>query len=527
MTQPALVFLEADDEITAVVRRVRSADASRVIVVAPGRSRATSSAVALRLLARAGTEAQRDVLIVGDGLTRSLAAEAGLPAFASVDEARSASGGASPVEEPQHATIHVVRGAAADETVLRPSDEALPAPSRGEETRPVSIPLPPPTARPRSATRHRSRRAGVALGVLGALLVAGVVAGMILLPAATITITARTVQLQEAYELVVEEPRRESGTVESSVVVTATEPYEVLEPATGTVTFRNFNSGDVEVPAETLVAAGTQAFETTETVVVPAGSLTADGTIAAGEADAPLRAAAPGPDGNVGAETIDTVLSEGVAARLRLFPQNSARLVINAAPTAGGADEGGVQVSEEDLGAAVDELRAELERLAGAARPDLGDLQVVELPPAEPSIDVPDDLVGTRDVAETEISGTLAWEVLAFDPTEIEAAARDRLASDNAVPDGHELLLDSVEVQHGAPVVDGEVLVVPVDVTGAAASRVDEAEIRQLSAGRTESEAEAALASLGSADVVLWPGWVASVPELDWRVDVRVEDAGP
>ena len=79
---PAVVYLEADDEITSVVRRVRATDAERVIVVAPGRSRATSSAVALRLLARAGEEAGRDVALVGDALTRSLAAEAGLTAYA-------------------------------------------------------------------------------------------------------------------------------------------------------------------------------------------------------------------------------------------------------------------------------------------------------------------------------------------------------------------------------------------------------------------------------------------------------------
>ena len=87
---PAVVYLEADDEITSVVRRVRSAEAERVIVVVPGRSRATSSAVALRLLARAGEEEGREVAVVGDALTRSLATEAGLAAYATLDDARRA-----------------------------------------------------------------------------------------------------------------------------------------------------------------------------------------------------------------------------------------------------------------------------------------------------------------------------------------------------------------------------------------------------------------------------------------------------
>ena len=50
---------------------------ARIVLVAPGRSRATSSAVALRLLARAGEDDERELAVVGDALTRSLAAEAG------------------------------------------------------------------------------------------------------------------------------------------------------------------------------------------------------------------------------------------------------------------------------------------------------------------------------------------------------------------------------------------------------------------------------------------------------------------
>ena len=54
--EPQLLYLEPDDEITSVIRRLRGADVGRVVLVAPGRSRATSSVVALRLLARAAAE---------------------------------------------------------------------------------------------------------------------------------------------------------------------------------------------------------------------------------------------------------------------------------------------------------------------------------------------------------------------------------------------------------------------------------------------------------------------------------------
>src|SRR2546422_3498165 len=76
--EPQLLYLEPDDEITSVVRRLRGADAGRVILVAPGRSRATSSVVALRLLARTAAEAGRSVALVADASTRALAGEAGI-----------------------------------------------------------------------------------------------------------------------------------------------------------------------------------------------------------------------------------------------------------------------------------------------------------------------------------------------------------------------------------------------------------------------------------------------------------------
>ncbi|HSK92578.1 MAG TPA: hypothetical protein VLA76_00815 [Candidatus Angelobacter sp.] len=544
---PTLVYLEADDEITALVRRVRAAPPGRVVVVAPGRSRATSSVVALRLLARTAESAGRAVVVVGDALTRSLAVDAGLPAFATVDEARGADledvPGAPP-DEPRHAAIRVVRGPDADDTVAAATEAtpAIPAPvtppsgteSSGgpigsfDETRPVPVARRAPEPRPRAAFRRRpSRGLGIALGVAAALLVAGVAVGATLLPAATVILRPIPTMVSATYELRVTELSTQPGEVEATATVTATGRYEELAPATGVVSFRNFNTGTVEVPAGALVAAGEQAFETTEAVVVPAGSLTTDGRIAAGEAEAPIVAAAAGPAANVEAEAIDTVLSQGVAARLRGFPQNTARLVINADPTSGGADASGPEVTQEDVDAAVAALEAELHRLADDEKLDPGSRILLEPPPAEPVIDLPDDLVGRRDEPEVAISGTLAWEQVVLDPEPLVEEAAARLAADPDVPADHDLLPEETEVTLFDPRLEGDEAVISADATGRAVPRVDADDIRTRIIGMSEPEAELALAGLGSVDVQLWPGWVTSVPDLDWRVDVRIEDASP
>ena len=133
-----LIYLEADDEITSVVRRVRETDASRIVVVAPGRSRATSSVVALRLLGRAAESDGRAVVVVGDALTRSLASDAGIAAFASVDEARRADAATVEPAPAQQSTIRIVRGPVDDDTVSGVAVVAAAA-SMDQDTRAVPV----------------------------------------------------------------------------------------------------------------------------------------------------------------------------------------------------------------------------------------------------------------------------------------------------------------------------------------------------------------------------------------------------
>jgi hypothetical protein len=509
----AVVYLEADDEITSVVRRVRSADADRVIVVAPGRSRATSSAVALRLLARAGDEDGREVAVVGDPLTRSLAAEAGLAAYATLDEARRAE--VPVIDEPaeaRHATIHVVRGT--DETV------ATPVMTAEEQTRPVVV------VRPPAATSKR-RRPLIAMiaAAIAALLVLGL-AGAAVLPGATVTIDPLTEEVGPvAYVIDVDEPEQLGGTAEARATVTATGEYENQQPATGTVTLFNWTFFPVTVPAGTFVAAGEQAFATQAEVTVPRGSLTPDGRIAAGDIDVDVVAAAAGPAGNVEAEAINVVVDQSVDAELRGFPENPEPRVLNAEATSGGVAEAGVRFTRRDVNTAVEALTADLRGQIGDAMAEQAGEIVVQPDLAEPTITGLDGLVGTRDQAEATIEGTLDWEAWSADRDDVIDAARQQVVDDpSAVPEGHALLADSVDIAIEEANLDGGRLRVDVSATGRSAAEIDAGDVAQRIAGLTVAEAEAALAHLGSVTVEAWPDWVGSVPSWPWRIEVRVAE---
>jgi hypothetical protein len=525
--RPTLVYLEADDEVTTVVRRIREADGQRVVLVVPGRSRATSSAVALRLLARVGEEAGVGIAVSGDALTRSLAAEAGLETYASVEDARNAVPATLAEPGSRHASIHVVRGATADGT----------APTRAVVT-PVPAGLEDPTqARPVASTRaaERSRRGPPAAGILALLLGLVVVGGIlvsVVLPAATIEITPRTEPIGPLeYEIDLADAERTTGTAEASATVSASGTYTAQVAATGNVTLFNWTALPVNVPAGTLVATGNQpgdqAFATQAGVVVPRGTLTPQGTIAAGDIVVAVAAAAVGPAANVGPDAIDTVLTQAVDQQLRGFPENPERRVQNFEPTVGGLDTTGPEITQADVDAAVATLNRDLAAQAEEALGSNTDLLWADAVPApEPVIDGVDGLVGTRDQAQVEIGGSLAYDRLSVERTTVIDRAEERLAADvAALPNGHDVVPAVTSVTIGNARIEGDRLVVAVSVTGASARRPDSDGILDRVRGRSRDEAEAALGELGEVNVELWPGWVTSVPQLDWRIDLRLHSA--
>jgi hypothetical protein len=537
-SEPQVLYLEPDDEITSVVRRLRQTDASRIVLVAPARTKATSSAVALRLLAAVAADEGRSLALVADPLARTLAGEAGIAAFASLAHATAAGAGDAPVVSApaQRAAIHVVRP---DETGVRPTAAGGIDPAHAfDETRAVPVARPVP---PRRAARPRARRATPRPGsgrrgsliVLGALIVALLLAGTAgaaVLPAATVHISPATRPVGPVeYQIAIAEPRREAGELPLTMTGRATGEHVEHLAASGTVTFENWNYRSVAVAKGTRVAAGDVIFATTQEISVPAGTLTGRGTIQAGQGNAPIVAVEPGPAGNVAAGAVNRIEDRRTANDLRGFP-SKLPLVHNDAPTTGGAENHAPQIQQADVDALrqqiADGLRQQLAaRLAEASAnsvlgPAGGDEQ--------PTINVPDDLVGKVGAETFELSGTLAYQRLAVPRDELIALARQKLLDDPALtPPGASILPDSIQVVIGEASGDGKGLQVAVSVTAAAAPNLDPAAIRRRIANLTASEAQAALAEIGPASVTLWPAWVGRVPALDWRVSVEADALPP
>jgi hypothetical protein len=535
-SEAQILYLEPDDEIPSVVRRVRESDLPKLVLVAPGRSKATSSAIGLRLIARHANEVGREVSLVADPAARTLAAEAGIPAYASLADAQAEVGGSESLVQPAPrplAAIHVVRGEPASPAAMPvvaaagivepqtpPTTTARRYP-RIDETQARAVVAPPvPAARQRRATRGaRISRSALAAAVAGLLLAAALVAAV--LPSATVRIIPGVSPVGPVSYSVSLPAQSDSGRIESSLSGNASGTYSVgLTPADGVAMLLNYSSDSVRVPKGTPVAAGNQIYLTDKSISVPA-----TGFFFAGRRSVHVTASSPGTPGNVASHAIDTVRDKALDNQLSAGFLQIGRRVDNADPTSGGTSKTGPQVTQKDVDALVARIKQDLAQQLSArlaSHPERS--YALPADPEEAGVPVPAGLVGTKDKASFQLIGSLDYQRRYVTSEQIRTAARERLAADgSALPAGTSLVSSSIQAEASDLQLSGELVSATVQARGAVTPSVDVEQLKQRIAGLSAGDAQRALRDLGATRIDLWPSWVSAVPRLPFRIDIAVE----
>ncbi|MCS6846599.1 MAG: baseplate J/gp47 family protein [Anaerolineae bacterium] len=495
-----IVTLDPADDAPGACDRLEWADADRVVLVMPeGMRWRELDFVHVR---RAARDYGVEVAIVNRDLKQRMAArEAGLVAFANVNDA-----------------------------INRPW---LPSP----EIEPIRRLTPPRRFVPNSLRRFFPRRnwfllAGRALVSLIALAIMAS-AVLALLPRAKITLTASSqpirtivpVTLDTRADRVNLEARTIPATridviVEGRMSTNATGKKSIpRSKARGRVTFTNVLATPFVVPRNTVVrttATSTPArFVTLADVEVPPG----------GRADVAIEAIEEGPNGNVAAGQINRV--EGVPAL--------AVTVFNAAPTGGGGNVILPAVAEEDYRrlriALRDKLLQEAAEKMQQQREVINDGLIVL--PETLFIAERQDETFDRFVTEQADSVTLNMRLqvagLAVSPRDLETVAREALKL--KVPEGFELL--SAEALRGEAAEEGtgnETLLF-VEARGLAGAAIDKNAVRRLVRGKTPADAQAALlqnfALKRNPRIEAGPDWlmqyVNRLPLVTLRIETQVE----
>ncbi len=576
-----ILYLDSDDEITSAAARVRAVAGGRVAVVLPYGSRVATSRINFRLLARdALTHEKRLSVVSSDSATRALAASAGLPVFATVQEyeasltpARESNGdgAAAAAGAGSAAAVRTAKRAAAS-AGTEGSTEAIWTETARVETPAASADTPaetstvtpvvaaivaaavaaepaasagvtgsPPTTATRRAdvtvTRSRGpgRRAPIAVGlaVLALALLVGVVGAYLFLPSATIVVTPRQgtigpIQLIVAADPTTTEPDPSAPSVPAqtlSVDVAASDTFpatgkRVVETAaTGKVRFRNVDfTASNFIPAGSIVSGpGGVRFRTDKSITIGAASLVGL-QIFPKTASVGVTAVAPGLEGNLEPNSILTIPKGESPVTLS---------VTNPEATTGGTREAFPRIVQADVDAALVALDATLkadfdEQIADPSLPPSGSTvfpETAKLGPSTPDQD-PATLVGTE-AATFDLGASATGTVIAVDGEPVASIAESRLRE--SVAGGSELVEGSIDVRVGvAEVVDGQVSF-PVTATATQVAVLDPAKLEAMVLGKTPAEAKVILAPYGASEIGLSPDWVSTIPTFENRVELTID----
>jgi hypothetical protein len=426
-----------------------------------------------------------------------------------------------------------------DLTTSKPWREEPVDASSGISVPPKPIPRPEYALEPRTgaiakqAPEARAKmKPATVIGIAAGVLVALVVAAVLSVVLRTAEITVRTQHALVSTTLTVGYSTDGADVPGATITLPAkseqfTVPYTAQVPATGSldnqggiasgsVQLRNISGKPVNLPAGTKLAmADGVAYTTTQDVAIPAGN-----TDKPGQAEVGIRAEKPGAAANrdPGSFTGQVAGQKGV-----YFGNPGAGIT-------GGTDVLIKAVTEEDLAKARDQATAALSQQAQAFQ--LADGRVVIPSTVQPVGDpsVQSDHVAGDQIDTFTVTGQATYQALTINPAALPAQMRTDLRAQLAalVPSGYALTDDPIAFADPAEQTPGSgLLTVDATIDAAQALTPDMiAKVRDLTSGKSESDARTALASMGGVEVVdirVTPAlFVKSLPGAG-KIDVRAE----
>lgn len=381
--QKDVIYIDVEDDITAIIGKVKASKQKVVALVPPKRIGVLQSAVNLRLLARTAEGASKHlVLITGNAALGSLAASAKIPVAKNLQS------------KPEMATIPALK--VDDDDIIEGDQLPVGDHAKSSEDIPVSGMVPSSTIEnididgdkqtPSRATPDRkpSAKKGIKVPDFGTfrkkvfllagaavLLIAFLIWAIWFAPHATVVISAKTSDQELSVPVTIGsaiETDSEQGHLQSieqqdkntqTIEFEATGKKNVGEKATGTVKFTKTSAGDVYVAAGTnLTSSSGSTFRTNSAVTVPGATLSfgCSGYLCPGSASIGVTAAEGGASYN-GASGDLTGMPAGTSASLT-------------GSTAGGTDKTATIVLQAD----VEKAKAQLaEQNADAAKKKLKD----------------------------------------------------------------------------------------------------------------------------------------------------------
>lgn len=537
------IYIDVEDDITAIIGKVKAAKSKIVALVPPKRIGVLQSAVNLRLLARAADQSgKRLVLISGNTALTALAASAGIPAARTLQSKPQLAQVAVKADDDVEDIIDGIDLPVGDHAGIDSDDAPHVEPAIDSAIRASSAEaaaIVPPAPRPQAKSRRSSIsvpnfdtfRKRLVLGVAGlALLIGFLVWAIWFAPHATIAITARTIESSANPKVTLATSATtdvKTGFLRSvqqevkkdvSLEFDATGKKEVGEKATGTVKLSQQALSATSVPAGTeLKTSGGLVFVTNAAASVPASSFGPGcfPTACPGSTTISVTAAKPGSNYNAATGALSGAPS-GVSASFT-------------GATSGGTDKTVAVVTAEDVEKAMGQLK---NQDTSAVKKQLVDAFGTDAIVIDASFATKEDGVSSAPAVDEEaatgkakLTGSLTFTMVGVAKSEAErfldAYFAERLKeSENqrVYSNGVDktTFVDVVAIENG--------FTATMTATATFGPKIDDAAVRSQARGKKFGEVQSAIEGISgveSVDVKFRPFWVRTVPNDEERISIE------
>jgi hypothetical protein len=532
------LYIEAEDEITAVIEKVVSAKHKVVAVVLPKRATVFQSAVNMKLLKKAALAAKKNiVLITSDPSILAIAGSVGLHV---------AKTPTSKPSIPQFAVAATAAAVAADNTKPGDStDSDVKTDTKSTVNDDDAIEL-DNTSGEESATDADSKkkkklvkipdfssfRLRLGLGIGAAVLLVFLwILGFVILPKATITIntdvsttsinTTITTQVGEG-ELDLETNTIPANRVQvekiDSVTVPATGEKNIGARATGTINLTNcIDSVGVQVvPAGTRFSAGGVTFETSEQAILPESRFNNNDVCTSKEdgldKTVSAIAAEPGEASNIRAQSLNSSIS-GIVAFGSAMTGGTTEIV--KVVSRADIDKATQELNGKSKNEAQSELQKQLED--GGERP-INETLVASEPQvvASPAVDT--------EAAETKVTMTVNYSLLGVKNDDLSKILDNEIKKnlndapvnirDNGI---NNITFKLAETSNAANTV------LTMETVATIGPEINEEEIKENSAGKKRGDIEKQIESIDgvrSVSVEYSPAWITTTPKSSDKITV-------
>lgn len=540
-----VIYIDVDDDITAIISKVKDSKEKIVALVPPKRIGVLQSAVNLQLLGRAATHSSKHlVLISSNTALMALAAAAKIPVAKNLQSkpeiaeiaALDVDDGEDIIDGSQLSIgDHAKTAATADsaiEKALRDGTTPKAAPPA-----PGQAPAKPRTKSGIKVPNFNSFRKKLILIIGGGVLLLGFLIWAIFFAAsATVIITARTSDSssnakvtfaqslttsadQNTIKAVTQELKKDV-----SVEFTPTGSKEVGEKASGSVTIRNCDYNDgFSLPAGTQFTASGMTFVSTEAVSVPgytapSSTLCSLNGSSAGKATVSIEATEIGESYNISSRSYN----------VQSVPAGS-KVSATGTDMAGGSKKSIKVVSGDDVQKATDQLKQQDVDKAKKTLDDQFDNSVKVL---DATFKVDTGNATATPGVDQEVSGDKAKLVgsVTYTMTGIDSGEYDRFLDtyfDNQLDDKNSQRVydngaDKVSFTNVAA--SGDAFTANVVATAKIGPKIEDDKIKEAAKGKRYGEIQSSIESIqgvDNVDIKFWPFWVSAAPNDTKKITVE------